>query len=366
MKIAIIIPVLDLGGAETMCENLAYSLEKYGNQVLIVSLYTRETAITSRLIKKGVQVVFLDKKSGFDGLLFIRLAKLLKREKVDVVHTHIYSIKYGIIAAILAGVKTRVHTVHNVAEKEAGKSARKLNAFFFKYCKVVPVALSELVQASIEKEYAIPKESIPVAYNGIDLSNCIKKGSYSFDGEFVILNIARFFEQKNHAGLIEAFAKFNKKYPKSRLWLIGDGELKDDIINRVKNENLTDKVDFLGLKSDVYPYLNRADAFVLSSNYEGIPMTLIEAMGTGLPIVATCVGGIPDMLTDEESALIKKVSSDAIAEGLERIFLSDKLREYLGNNAMTESIRFSADTMAKNYLNIYIKRESNIQRGGFG
>ena len=353
MNIALIIPVLDLGGAETMCENLAYSLDKLGHKVIVISLYSKQTPIASRLIEKGIQVKFLKKKQGLDLSLFFRLAALLKKERVNVIHTHIYAIKYGVFAAMLSGVKIRIHTVHNVAEKEAGKAARLLNNYFFKRCGVIPVALSELIRESIVKEYGIKMEKIPVVFNGIDLSNCIPKTEYGNDSEFIILNIARFSQQKNHKGLIEVFEKFNKTHPNSRLWLIGEGSLKDSIRKQVKEAQLENKVEFLGVQSNVYQFLNKADIFVLPSKYEGVPMTIIEAMGTGLPIIASDVGGIPDMLENNFSAILTAVDSTETEIALEHIYYDQILRERLGKNARIQSNRFSSTVMGKKYLEIY-------------
>lgn len=98
-----------------------------------------------------------------------------------------------------------------------------------------------------------------------------------------------------------------------KLQLIGEGELKVQMEELANSLMIKDKVEFLGLKSNVYPYLNKADIFCLPSKYEGIPMSLIEAMGTGLPIIASNVGGIPDMLTDKKDALLVIPEEDEIA-----------------------------------------------------
>ena len=352
MNIVQVMPAFGLAGAEIMCENLIYELVKLGHNVTVISMYDYHSAITERLEKAGVDIRYFGKKSGFDFSMYNKMRRLLKEIKSDVVHTHLYSAQYAIPAAILAGVKHRVHTVHNVAEKENGRLARRLNKFFFKHCHLIPVALSELIRDSIVKEYKIENERIPVIYNGIDLSKCQPKTDYSVDGNFKILHIGRFSEQKNHWGLIKAFNDFNGKYPDSELWLIGDGEKKPEIEKYVKDNNLTSKVKFLGLQSDVYTFLHDADIFTLPSNYEGIPMALIEAMGTGLPIVATAVGGVPDMLNDENSLLVQ-TDVKKISEAFEKYYLSEDLRKLHGQTARRNANKFSSKTMAEEYCKIY-------------
>lgn len=158
MKIIQIIPEFGLGGAEIMCENLTYELLKSGYDVIIISMFSYHSAITERLEKAGVDIRYLGKKSGFDLSMIWKMRKIFKVNHVDVVHTHRYCAQYAIPAAVLAGIKRRIHTVHNIAQKENGKFARKLNKFFFKYCNVIPVALSDLIRDSVVKEYKLKRE----------------------------------------------------------------------------------------------------------------------------------------------------------------------------------------------------------------
>lgn len=349
MTIVQVIPMFGLAGAETMCENLTYELVKFGHKVTVISLYDYHSAITKRLENAGVDIRYLGKKRGLDLSMIRKIKRVLKDTKADVVHTHLNSIEYAVPAAILAGVKHRVHTIHNIAEKENEKIARKLNKFFFKHCHVVPVALSELIRESIIREYKLSKDKIPVIFNGIDLSRCIPKTDYSVNGNFKILHIGRFSEQKNHIGLVKAFKLFHDKHADSELWLVGDGEEKTEIEQYVAENKLDASVKFLGLQSNVYGYLHDADIFTLPSNYEGIPMTLIEAMGTGLPIVATAVGGVPDML-DEESAMLVSIEDNCICEAFEKYYESEELRKLHGKRSMEKSNLFSSSVMAERYI----------------
>ena len=107
MKIIQVIPAFRLAGAEVMCENLCVALKNAGENVIAVSLYSEDTAITDRLKKNGVRVEYLDKKLGFDASIIIKLIQLFKKERPDVVHTHIYASKYALPATVLAGVKKK-------------------------------------------------------------------------------------------------------------------------------------------------------------------------------------------------------------------------------------------------------------------
>lgn len=352
MNVVQIIPMFGLAGAEIMCENLTYELVKLGHKVTVISLYDYHSAITERLENARVDIRYLGKKRGLDLSIIRKIKRVLKETKADVVHTHLYSIEYAVPAAILAGVKHRVHTVHNIAEKENGRNARKLNKFFFKHCHVVPVALSELIKDSIVREYKLSKDKIPVIFNGIDLSRCIPKTEYSVNGNFKILHIGRFSEQKNHIGLVRAFKLFHDKHIDSELWLIGDGEKKTEIERYVADNELISSVKFFGLQSNVYGYLHEADIFTLPSNYEGIPMTLIEAMGTGLPIVATAVGGVPDMLNNGMAILCANNIND-ISEGFDTYYRNVCKRKEFGKKVIEHSETFSSKKMVERYIDVY-------------
>lgn len=352
MKIVQIMPEFGLAGAEIMCENLTYELIKLGHNVIVVSMYDYHSAITERLEKAGIDVRYLGKKSGLDLSMIKKIKKIIKESKADVVHTHRYCAQYAVPASIMAGVKRRVHTVHNIASEENSILARKLNKFFFKFHKLTLVALSENVRDSIVEEYKIEKSKIPVVFNGIDLSKCKVKKNYSINGNFKIVHVGRFQEVKNHVGLINAFEKFHSKYEKTELHLIGDGERRKQIEQMVSERGLSTSVKFYGLQSNVHLYLSDMDIFTLPSLYEGIPMSIIEAMGTGLPIVATAVGGVTDML-DENSALLVPVDAVAIAEAFEKYYLNYELRKLNGKNVLKTAKRFSSEEMAKKYELLY-------------
>ena len=118
---------------------------------------------------------------------------------------------------------------------------------------------------------------------------------------------------------------------------------------------LSAKVHFLGSQGNVYPYLHDADIFLLPSDYEGMPMTIIEAMGTGLPIVATRVGGVPDMICHEQSGLLTELTAQAVSDACAKLAADAAMRERLGLQAREDSRRFSAEYMAQQYLKEYEK-----------
>lgn len=360
MKIIQIMPDFGLAGAEIMVENLTYSLIAEGHRVLVISLYDLHTAITDRLESRNVKIEYLGKKSGFDPAVVPKLRKIIASYQPDVIHTHRYVLPYSFLASIGLKIKC-VHTVHSVAQKEQTKTGKIINKVLFRYFHITPVALSAEIQKTIQEVYGLSSQKIPVIFNGIELDRCDAKESYIKKDIFIILHIGRFMDVKNHALLIRSFAQFVKKHPDARLQLLGDGELKEEMIQFAKELGIENLVKFAGLQSNVYPWLHDADVFILPSKFEGMPMTLIQAMGTGLPIIASAVGGITDMLTDKEDALLIEPKEECVLMSLEELYYDEEKRRTMGHKAQQESLRFSSRRMAHEYIKVYANiREENI------
>jgi len=351
MKIVQIISSLGMGGAEVMCENLVYELRAVGCDVTLVSLFSTKTPITERLEARGVDVRYLDKHSGLDLSMKGKLRRLLRELRPDIVHTHLNVTKYVFSVARKLGIPV-VHTVHNVAKLELPTIERRINRYYFRRSYAYPVALSHLVQETVCEEYSLPEACVAVVENGIDLSHCKPKTSYEASKPFRLLHIGRFFKQKNHIGMLQAFADFHSRYPDTELHLVGDGGLRPSIESFIREHGLTESVKLWGVQPHAHEHLHNADLFTLPSEYEGLPITLIEAMGTGLPIVATAVGGVPDML-DSDSAILTPVDTKAVADAWERYYLDESLRRRHGETALACSERFSSVTMAASYIRLY-------------
>lgn len=354
MKVVQVIPEFGIGGAETMCANLTIELHKQGHDVLVVSLYPYQSAITKRIEENQVQIVYLNKKSGIDFSIISALADLMRQFRPDVVHTHLYAGKYAHIAASLVGIQRKVHTIHNIASKDGGKVEQAANYFLFKLLGVIPVSLSTAVQKTVLERYGIPSSKSPIVWNGVPLDRCVPMREYSADAARFV-HVGRFTEAKNQKALIRAFLQLHGQYPGIMLNLYGEGEGKPACEELVRQNSAGGYVHFCGVTDDVYSALSQADVFILPSLYEGMPMTLIEAMGTGLPIITTSVGGIVDMLKDGESALFVDTDADSIAQGIMKLAGDSDLRKKLGTAALQRSKDFSVEEMAKKYCEIYSK-----------
>ncbi|KFI92016.1 glycosyltransferase [Bifidobacterium saguini DSM 23967] len=358
MKIVEVMPEFGLAGAQRMAESLILGLSEAGHQVYAISLFSEETSITENLHKHSVPVYFLGKKAGLDLSIFIKVFKVLKTIQPDVVHTHRYCMQYVIPAAQLLHIKVKVHTVHNIAEKEVPEKQQKLNNWFYHHCDVVPVAISPVVQKSIVNRYHLQNNDVPLIYNGVTRNYVHVANDCDI---FNFLNIARFEPQKNHRMLIESFKKVHDVHPKTRLTLVGDYSLGGSnaeynaVIALIKQYKLEDSVELVGAVDDVAPYVERADAFVLPSRYEGFPITLIEAFCAGLPVVCTAVGGVPDIVSNEENGLLTSVDAGEFAHAMIRLVEDDNLRMTLSEHAQRDSRKYSQDSMTDAYQVLFEK-----------
>lgn len=210
------------------------------------------------------------------------------------------------------------------------------------------------------RQYRLPGQKIPVIFNGVNLSKCQIKHDYATKEAFTIIHIGRFMDVKNHSLLLHSFSRFAEHHPEARIQLIGEGELQHNMEQLAVEIGIAQKVYFAGLQSDIFPWLHQADVFILTSKYEGMPMTLIEAMGTGLPVIATKVGGIPDIITDGEEGILTEPDSEQIAVAMERM-IDVEFRQKCGEKARKKAVaQFAAETMAEKYVKLY-QRLLNIK-----
>ncbi len=331
MKIIEVIPTLDTGGAERLVCDLSISLSKE-NDVEVLCLYNSiNTNFSKKLKENNIQVKYFNKKLGLDLMCFFKMFKYIKNSNVDVVHSHIDSIKYVALPCILYRKKL-FYTVHNMADKDSKGVPRFLNKILFKYFNVTPIAIAKKVKKSIMDLYKLKCNDVPLIYNGINIDEINKAKKYN---EFLsneninLFNVAVFRKQKNHKFLIDIFKEAYKNNPKLRLFLVGDGVLKKCIENYVKENGLESVVFFLGNRNDVYSLMKSLDIFILTSDYEGFSLSILEAMACKKKIIVTNVGGNSEQIIDGETGfLIKK---DDIS------FAIDRLNKCINNSEINKN-----------------------------
>lgn len=354
MKILQIIPSFGLAGAETMVQDLILSQKAMGHDVSAISFFDCDTPITKKLKENNVNIYFLHKKKGHDFFAIKKIRDVVRKLQPEVIHTHLDTV-YSFLATIGLENITKIHTVHNIAEKEADSLRQWILRPIYKNKKVTPVALTQKIQETICDVYGLPPENVPIIFNGRDLSSFLAKPEKVFRNIKRFIHVGRYAPQKNHERLIEGFAIAHKKYPHIFLDLIGEGELYDTIHKKIIQCGLEKFVRQLGRKQNVADYIADADSFILPSNYEGMPISLIEALACGLPCIVTPVGGVPDIIKNYNNGIFCDASAQSIAEAMERLICNPRLCNTIAKNARITSQKYSAEGMAHNYIDLYRK-----------
>lgn len=356
LRIIQFIPEFIVSGGETMCANLCIGLKEKGHEVLAVSLFNYQSSLTELLNNKGIEIKYLDKKPGFDISIFGKIKKIIKEFKPDVIHTHLYIMNYVMPIANNLGIKVKIHTVHSVASREQS-SIRKIYAYYaYHYKNVKPIALSKEIQKTICEEYELEEENVPIVFNGEDTNHIKKKEDYSFK-TFNILHVGRFVELKNQLMIVEVIERLINEGLNIKMTFTGnyENDYGQKVREYVKERRLESAVVFKGIVNGIEKVFSEADIFVLPSKFEGMPMTIIEAMSAAMPIIASNVGGIKDMLTNDCNAILINPNKEELYKAIKELYFDIKKREFLGNNAYKEKNKYSRENMASAYESEYFK-----------
>ena len=358
VRVLHILPNFGPGGAERLVVDLMEAMDRERFEVAAVSLFPEDGSILEEEIReKGLKVFFLNKRLGPDPGIMAPLYRLIRDFKPHVVHTHLYVLRYALLSILLCRVPGRVHTVHNVAQKEVDAVGKWVHKVAFRFCGVVPVSISEEVAATVRSLYGAHLDT-PVIYNGIPTTRfSIEAPASSQREKLVLLHVGRFAPQKNHLLLIEGVARVLVKHPYIELWLVGDGPLRTEVERLVLEKKLQNHVRFMGLRRDIPELLAQADVFLLPSDWEGLPLVVLEAMAAGRPIVATRVGGVPELVEEGKTGfLVPPQAPDALAGAILRLAKDPELRRRMGEAARKRALeRFDIRQTAQAYGELYLK-----------
>jgi glycosyltransferase involved in cell wall biosynthesis len=326
--------------------------------------------LEARVQQLGVPLYFLGKGDKMSLEALRKLDALFRQYRPVVAHTHLLALNYAYPLMIRYRTPARVYTVHNLAEKDIGlRTAPMVRALAFRYRigGVVPVAIAEEVRVSIQKVYGYTNP--PLIPNGIPTDEYAPnpdtraqwRQAHGIEPRAtVVTHIGRFAVQKNHALLVEAFAQVHSDAP-LYLLLVGGGELEDAVREQVVELGLQERVRFLGVRADVPAILNASDLFVLSSRWEGNPMSVMEALAAGLPVVSTAVGGVPELVREGETGLlVPSEDTGALACALQALVDDPARRQAMGAAARQHAIaHFDIRHTVRGYEQLY---ESLLRR----
>lgn len=361
LNIAHVLQWFELGGGETLAGELAARQVARGHRVCVVAL-AAGGPLQGAFQERGVEALVINKRPGLDFTLPPRLLKFFRARQAALVHTHDpQSLVYASVAGRLAGASV-VHTKHGETIERARRhflrrmAAHWVNAF---------VAVSESTAQTAMRRSEVGPEKIRVITNGVDVerfsSNARARAEVRDElgidaGAWVVGAVGRLVPEKHHALLFRAMAPLLDG-GQTHLVIAGDGTCRPDLCAIVDAwpPSRRTHVHLLGERRDVARLLAGFDVFALSSRSEGLPLAVLEAMASGLPVVATAVGGLSSLVINEVTGiLVPPDDPDQLRKGL--LAMSnrrDRARAMGAAARETITRRYSLDQMADRYMDVY-------------
>ncbi|MBE5838864.1 glycosyltransferase family 4 protein [Butyrivibrio sp.] len=354
-KILLEIYSLENAGAQHMISDLAVYYKQKGLDVCLVVLEkSPENALSKELLLNGVKIVY---GSNDDIWIkkkirqYITLKTTVDKFKPDVIHGNteyrclwLYALIHG---------KTFVETFHSQAFRLNNWRTVLLFKILHKKKLIVPVVLSPINAREYVELFKLHNEELEIIPNPIVLEHFIKR-KYKDKQEVVFGLAARFNSIKRHDLLISAFSILIKEGYDCQLILAGEGDTIADIKELVKSYNLQDRVKFLGDISDVSLFLDEVDVGVMSSDSECFPIFLLECMAKGIPVIATGVGGVPDIIKDN-GIIVEKGKDVQLAKAMEELASSSEKRKQKGEKGRIYASEYDVRWVAEKYLSVYEK-----------
>jgi glycosyltransferase involved in cell wall biosynthesis len=317
-----------------------------------------------RARQMGLCTVPVPMKAAWDVRAVARLVRLIGRERVDVVHTH------SSVDAWLGGMAARARGVPVVRTRHVSIAIRRGFNPVYTWLADRVITSGEAIRRLVVMAGAPPGRVVAIPA-GVDLAAFpFRQRSDPLATELrvsrpVIGSVAMFRGSKGHAHLVEAFGLLRQRHPGATLLLVGDGIRRAWVERMVREAGLAEGVVFTGFRQDVAALLGVMDCFVVASTRtEGIPQSLLQAFAAGVPVVATDVGGVPEVVSDGRTGLLVKAAAVDLAEGIERV-LDDPaaaVRRALAGRELVEQ-RFSHGAMMTRLLDLYTEV---MEAGGAG
>jgi glycosyltransferase involved in cell wall biosynthesis len=349
---------LDVGGQEKLLVEFARHADRERHDLSFASLGSKGE-LSGEIESLGWPVVALGAAHGLRPSLAVKLAGLFRRHRPDVVHCHDQrALFYAGPAARVCGVPTVVYTRHG---RDVNSTNRQTKVFR-QLAKLIDrfVCVSDEV-AALSRQQGINDRRICTILNGIDV------GRFRYHGPRPMgpaLTVARLSPEKDVANLVNAAALVAPKFPELRVEIAGAGPCLAELQRLVASTGVAHAVAFLGEVRDVETVLGRARMFVLGSRSEGIPLTVLEAMACGLPVVGTRVGGVPEVVVDRETGLLVPPSDpSALAHAIASLWNDPESCERMGRAGRRRAEElFDVRRMVAQYEALYIERAAAIPR----
>jgi glycosyltransferase involved in cell wall biosynthesis len=354
---------LPIGGAEVLVARMVRGLSN--RYRFIVACLDQVGELGEGLIAEGMDVVCLGRGPGFDWKCVHRLKRLFSDHSVDIVHAHQCTpFAYALATRFFGRRPPVLLTEHGRFFPDFPRRRRMLFNRLLTNSRDRFVAVGSSVRRALIDNEGLPPGRVQIIVNGVShaVPTCspaeratIRARLGVAEHEIVVVNVARLDPIKDHSTAVRAIRIAGERDPAIRMLIVGDGPERKAIEQAIRNEQTESRIQMLGLRSDVPELLAASDIFLLTSVSEGIPLTVLEAMGTGVPVVATNVGGLPEIVEHGKTGLLAPAGDAAgLADALVLLAKNAELRNHLIAQAKLRlKAEFSEARMIASYDEIY-------------
>jgi len=347
-RIGLVVGQLSTGGAEGQLRLVTTGIERTRFEPVVYCLSTQTQPIGELLRRDGVTVRVAD-TTGWRRARW--LADALAADRVDLVHAWLYianALTWG--ATVLDRSRPLITSARNC--KVQGRASQLANLLAFQRSLAI-VVNSRDVAAYIVRHYRAPQDRIRVIYNGIDTER-FRPGHTPGDVTGPIVTIGRLVEQKDHAVFLQAAARLAREVAEVRFMIVGDGPLRAALEEQARTLGIAGQVTFTGERRDVEAILQRASLFWLTSRWEGMPNVVLEAMASGVPVIATDVGGTRELIRDGvDGYVVCDQDVDAFVRHSRQLLDDASMGRRFGESAHARAQEFSTPCMVQALSQLY-------------
>jgi glycosyltransferase involved in cell wall biosynthesis len=352
MKIAHVVDSMEMGGAETLVSQMCMLQRQQGQDPSVYAVAALG-ALGERLLKEGFSVQpnvgthLVDSTRNF--------SRIFKKLRPDVVHFHNPTPTiYGAPAARLAGVPSIISTRHSLVAPPLNRAAELKYAIAARFCDWI-VGICDATTTNLRATHLLPNRDIVRIYNGTVAPTRTRVDQCPPKSGFTLVYVGRLAPVKDHFSLLNGFHGALQSMPHLRLWMVGDGSERQALEAEAARLEISNEVTFWGQQLDVAPFFSAADAFIMSSKSEGLPMSLLQAFSLGIPAIVTDVGGMAEVVRFAKAGLTVPVSTPAeMTRAILRMASDDTERRQFSINAQAAfESNFTLEIMANAYMKLY-------------
>ena len=355
---------LSPGGTERLVVEIVRALS--GRMDFVVCCLDEPGAWALEVEALHVPVLALSRQPGFHPRLAVDLARVLNEHRIDVVHCHHYSpFVYGVLASLLRPSTQLVFTEHGkLSGAGPSRKRRWVNPLLSRRRGHFRAVSADLRRHMLAEGFQ--PERLSVLYNGVaagerpsDFDRYAARVVLGLPSDaFVIGTVGRLDPVKNLELLLQAHARVTKANERARLVIVGDGSERGALEAKAAELGITGSVSFAGYRQDVRFLMPAFDVFVNCSAYEGVSLTILEAMATALPVVATAVGGNPEVVVDRETGLLVRANARMLADAIANLAIDETRRRQMGDAGRRRvEQHFTIGRMVEDYAKLYLGLE---------